>query len=240
MAVLFASDLHLDPAHPAPVEAFLRFLSGPARDAEALYLLGDLFEAYVGDDDHAPLLQRVAEAVRSLVETGIEVHFQHGNRDFLLGSAFAARCGMALLDEAVVHPISGVPTLLMHGDQLCTQDLAYQAFRRQARDPAWQRQVLSQPLAARRELAKKARTESRAHTTGASAEIMDVAREAVCTRVAQHGVRRLIHGHTHRPAIHRFATPDGLAERIVLPDWHLRAGWAVVDGDSITLVEQPL
>lgn len=240
MAVLFASDLHLDPAHPAPVEAFLRFLSGPAREAETLYLLGDLFEAFVGDDDDAPLLQQVAGAIHALADTGVNVQFQHGNRDFLLGPAFAARCGMTLLDEAVVRRVGGVPTLLMHGDQLCTRDLAYQAFRRQARDPAWQRQLLSQPLAARRELAMKARTESRAHTTDAPAEIMDVDGDAVRACLAQHGVQRVIHGHTHRPAIHRLVTDDGDAERIVLPDWYARAGWAVVDGDQVTLVERPL
>lgn len=241
MAVLLASDLHLDPAHPAPVEAFLRFLAGPARDAEALYLLGDLFEAWVGDDDDDPMVQRVAEALATLARSDVPIRFQHGNRDFLLGAGYAARCGMALLDEAEVRPIGGMPTLLMHGDQLCTRDLAYQSFRRQARDPAWQRQVLAQPLAARRALAAKARAESRAHTADTSAEIMDVDPDAVRAALAAHGVRRLIHGHTHRPAIHRFAaTTDGDAERIVLPDWHARAGWAVADGDAITLVEFPL
>ena len=240
MAVLLASDLHLDPAHPAPVEAFLRLLAGPARDAEALYLLGDLFEAWVGDDDDDPMVERVAEALATLARSGVPIHFQHGNRDFLLGADYAAHCGMALLDDAEVQPIGGVPTLLMHGDQLCTRDLAYQAFRRQARDPAWQRQVLAQPLAARRALAAKARAESRAHTADTAAEIMDVDPDAVRAALAAHGIRRLIHGHTHRPAIHRLATADGDAERIVLPDWHARAGWVVVDGDQITLVEQPL
>jgi UDP-2,3-diacylglucosamine hydrolase len=240
MTVLLASDLHLDPAQPARVEAFLRFLAGPARDAASLYLLGDLFEAWVGDDDDDPMVERVAEALATLTESGVSVHFQRGNRDFLLGAGYAARCGMTLLDEAEVRPIGGMPTLLMHGDQLCTRDLAYQAFRRQARDPAWQRQVLAQPLAARRALAVKARAESRAHTADTSAEIMDVDPDAVRDALAAHGVRRLIHGHTHRPAIHRFAIADGDAERIVLPDWHARAGWAVIDGPTVILVEQPL
>ncbi len=240
MAVLFASDLHLDPAHPAPVEAFLHFLAGPAREAEALYLLGDLFEAWIGDDDDDPMHGRVAEGLAALATAGIPVWFQHGNRDFLLGPDFATRCGMALLDEAEVRPIGGVPTLLMHGDQLCTRDLGYQAFRRQARDPDWQRQLLAQPLAARRALAAAARGESRAHTAAAATEIMDVEPETVRAALHVHGVRRLIHGHTHRPAIHRLAYGDADAERIVLPDWHARAGWAVADGDAITLVEQPL
>lgn len=240
MTVLLASDLHLDPAQPARVEAFLRFLAGPARDAASLYLLGDLFEAWVGDDDDDPMVERVAEALATLTESGVSVHFQHGNRDFLIGAGFAARCGMTLLDEAEVRLIGGVPTLLMHGDQLCTRDLAYQAFRRQARDPAWQRQVLAQPLAARRALAVTARAESRAHTAETSAEIMDVDPDAVRDALAAHRVRRLIHGHTHRPAIHRFAIVDGDAERIVLPDWHARAGWAVIDGATVRLVEQPL
>jgi UDP-2,3-diacylglucosamine hydrolase len=240
MAVLLASDLHLDPAHPAPVAAFLRFLAGPARDAEALYLLGDLFEAWVGDDDDAPVLDQVGGSIAALAASGVPVHFQHGNRDFLLGPGYAARCGMHLLAEAVVHDLAGVPTLLMHGDQLCTRDHAYQAFRRQARDPDWQSQLLSQPLAARRALAAKARAESRAHTAGTATEIMDVDGDAVRASLTTHGVRRLIHGHTHRPAIHRMAMGDDVAERIVLPDWYRRAGWAVVDGESISLVEQPL
>jgi UDP-2,3-diacylglucosamine hydrolase len=240
MAVLLASDLHLDPARPAPVEAFLRFLAGSAREAEALYLLGDLFEAFVGDDDDDPMPARVAEGLAALAGSGVPVWFQHGNRDFLLGPDYAARCGMRLIGEAEVLDLGGVPTLLMHGDALCTRDLAYQAFRRQARDPAWQRQLLAQPLAARRALAVAARAESRAHTAATAAEIMDVEPEAVRAALRAHGVRRLIHGHTHRPAIHRFALGDVDAERIVLPDWHARAGWAVVDGDAIMLVEQPL
>lgn len=240
MAILLASDLHLDPAHPAPVEAFLRFLAGPAREARALYLLGDLFEAWVGDDDDDPMVERVAGGLSALREAGVPIFLQHGNRDFLLGADYAARCGMDLLDEAEVRDLGGIPTLLMHGDQLCTRDLAYQAFRRQAREAEWQRQLLSQPLAARRALAAKARADSRAHTAGTAADIMDVDPDALRAALAAHGVRRLIHGHTHRPAIHRFATVDGDAERIVLPDWHARAGWAIVDGPTVTLVEQPL
>jgi UDP-2,3-diacylglucosamine hydrolase len=240
MAVLLASDLHLDPARPEPVEAFLRFLAGPAREAEALYLLGDLFEAWVGDDDDDPMPARVAAGLAALAQAGVTIWFQRGNRDFLIGPDFAARCGVRLLGEAEVHELGGVPTLLMHGDQLCTRDLSYQAFRRQARDPDWQRQLLAQPLAARRALAATARAESRAHTAAAAAEIMDVEPEAVRAALHAHGVRRLIHGHTHRPAIHRFALGDADAERIVLPDWHARAGWAVVDRDAITLVEQSL
>lgn len=239
MSVLFASDLHLDPARPAEIGAFLHFLAGPAREAGSLYLLGDLFEAWIGDDDDDPLVACVADGLSALARAGVPIFFQHGNRDFLLGAEFAARCGMRLLDEAVVVDVGGMPTLLMHGDQLCTRDHAYQAFRHQARDPEWQRQVLAQPLAARRALADKARADSRAHTAGAASDIMDVDPDAVRAALAAHGVRRLIHGHTHRPALHRFATPDGDAERIVLPDWHARAGWAVIDGARVTLVERP-
>lgn len=240
MAILLASDLHLDPAFPAPVEAFLRFLDGPAQDATALYLLGDLFEAWVGDDDDDRLVATVADALSRRAAAGLEIYFQHGNRDFLLGAAYAARCGMSLLDEAEVHDIGPVPTLLMHGDQLCTRDHAYQAFRRTARSPDWQQQFLSRPLAARRAFAAGARAESRGHTATSAAAIMDVDPDAVREALVDAGVRRLIHGHTHRPAIHHFATTDGWAERIVLPDWSHRAGWAVVDGPTVTLVEQPL
>lgn len=240
MAILLASDLHLDPAHPAPVEAFLRFLDGPAQDASALYLLGDLFEAWVGDDDDDPLVATVADALSRRAAAGLEICFQHGNRDFLLGAAYAARCSMSLLGEAEVHDIGPVPTLLMHGDQLCTRDHAYQAFRRTARSPDWQQQFLSRPLAARRAFAAGARAESREHTATTVASIMDVDPEAVREALLAAGVRRLIHGHTHRPAIHHIMTADGFAERIVLPDWSHRAGWAVVEGGSITLIETPL
>lgn len=219
MSALFVSDLHLDPERPAITALFERFLGHEARDAEALYILGDLFEAWIGDDD-AELPARVARALRTLADTGVPIYFIAGNRDFLLGDTYARRCGMQLLADGTIHAIAGKPTLLMHGDVLCTDDHAYLAFRTQVRDPAWQRRFLSQPLAQRRDFATRARVESRAHTGTASAMLMDVNAAAVAAAMRAAGVMRLIHGHTHRPAIHRFMLDGQPAERIVLGDWY--------------------
>lgn len=221
MSTLFISDLHLDPSRPQITDLFERYLaSDEVRHADALYILGDLVEAWIGDDDDAELPRRIAEATRAVRDAGIPVYFMAGNRDFLLGEAFAQRAGMTLLDDGTVHDIQGTPTLLMHGDVLCTDDLAYQAVRRQVRNPAWQSQILSMPLDARRAFAAKAREDSRAHTGSTLESIMDVNVDAVATALHDAGVTRLIHGHTHRPAIHRFEMGDRQAERIVLGDWY--------------------
>ncbi|MFA6231604.1 MAG: UDP-2,3-diacylglucosamine diphosphatase [Rhodanobacter sp.] len=221
MSTLFISDLHLDPSRPQITDLFERYLaSDEVRHADALYILGDLVEAWIGDDDDAELPRRIAEATRAVRDAGIPVYFMAGNRDFLLGEAFAQRAGMTLLDDGTVHDIQGTPTLLMHGDVLCTDDLAYQAVRRQVRNPAWQSQILSMPLDARRAFAAKAREDSRAHTGSTLESIMDVNVDAVATALHDAGVTRLIHGHTHRPAIHRFEMGGRQAERIVLGDWY--------------------
>lgn len=233
MATLLISDLHLDPSRPAMVEAFEHLLAGPARDADALYILGDLFEAWIGDDDDCELAGRVAVAIRRLADSGVPVAFQHGNRDFLLGPAYAARCGMRLLPEARVERIGGRDTLLMHGDSLCVDDLPYQAFRAQVRAPAWQAAFLGQPLAARRAFADAARAESARHTRGTAPVLMDVSQAAVAETLRRHGVDRMIHGHTHRPAIHAFAHDGGAAERIVLPDWYEQPAGLWVDPSGV-------
>src|SRR5688500_1670786 len=163
MTTLLIADLHLDESRPALIDTFLRFLARDARDAAALWILGDLFETWIGDDDDAPLTRTIADALSGLARTGVPIRFIHGNRDFLLGPAYAARCGMALLPESTVVELEGVPTLLMHGDTLCTADAEYQAFRRRSRDPAWQHDVLAQPLEARRALAARARGERARH-----------------------------------------------------------------------------
>lgn len=220
MPTLFISDLHLDASRPHLVDAFEELLATQAAKADALYILGDLFESYIGDDDDAALNARVACATRQLRDAGVPVFFMHGNRDFLLGEHYAARAGMTLLADPTVIDLGGEPTLLMHGDTLCTDDAAYLKFRALVRDPAWQRAFLAKPLAERRAFAAQARGESRKHTANAKPEIMDVNPSAVESTMGAHGVHRLIHGHTHRPATHRFDLDGTQAERIVLGDWY--------------------
>lgn len=239
-AALFISDLHLDDERPQITELFLTFLRGEARDAQALYILGDLFESWIGDDDDAPLAQTVQDALADLTRSGVNAYFMAGNRDFLVGDAFAARCGITLLQDPAVVELAGVPTLLMHGDTLCTDDVAYQKFRAQVRDPRWQQQFLSQPLAQRRAFAAQAREQSRLHTGATMAQIMDVTDTAVREALATHGAARLIHGHTHRPARHRVELADRVAERIVLGDWYEQGSVLRIDGNAIALETRAL
>jgi UDP-2,3-diacylglucosamine hydrolase len=221
MNTLFISDLHLDDSRPHITTLFEHYLaSAEVRNADALYILGDLVEAWVGDDDDAQLPQRIASATRAVRDAGVPVYFIAGNRDFLMGQAFAERAGFTLLEDGAVHDLYGTPTLLMHGDVLCTDDLAYQAFRRQVRTPEWKAQVLAMPLDARRALAAKARAESRAQNSIKHEDIMDVNAEAVAQAMRNAGVTHLIHGHTHRPAVHHFDLDGHTAERIVLGDWY--------------------
>jgi UDP-2,3-diacylglucosamine hydrolase len=228
MATLFVSDLHLDDVRPHIVEAFENLLATQTAKVQALYILGDLFESYIGDDDDAPLNARVARATRRLHDAGVPVYFMHGNRDFLLGRDYAERAGMTLLDDPAVVELSGERVLLMHGDTLCTDDAAYLQFRKLVRDPDWQRAFLAKPLAERRAFAAQARGESRKHTASAQPEIMDVNQAAVETAMRAHGVRRLIHGHTHRPATHLFELDGVKAERIVLGDWYEQSSVTVI------------
>lgn len=236
MTTLFISDLHLDNERPHITALFEAFLCGEARDARALYILGDLFESWVGDDDDGEIAQRVQQALAALVSAGVPVSFVHGNRDFLVNGAFAARTGVQLLGDPTLLMLAGEPTLLMHGDSLCLADVAYQKIRQQLRDPLWQAQFLAQPLAARRAFAAQARAESKAHTSTASMEIMDVTPAAVAEIMAAHGAKRLIHGHTHRPARHHVELPDGAGERIVLGDWYEQGSVLRVSDAQIDLV----
>jgi UDP-2,3-diacylglucosamine hydrolase len=236
MSTLFISDLHLDPSRPRITELFENYLaSNEVRHADALYILGDLVEAWLGDDDDAELPQRIAAATRAVRDAGVPVYFMVGNRDFLLGQAFAERAGMRLLDDGTVHEIQGCPTLLMHGDVLCTDDVAYQAVRRQVRNPEWQKQILSMPLEARRTFAAKAREDSKAHTGSTMESIMDVNGDAVAQAMRKAGVTRLIHGHTHRPAVHAFMLDGKAAERIVLGDWYEQGSVLRVGDDGAEL-----
>jgi UDP-2,3-diacylglucosamine hydrolase len=235
MADLFASDLHLDADRPAILRLFLDFLYGPAREAASLTLLGDLFEAWVGDDEDSELAETVCSALRDYSATGIPLRVMRGNRDFLLGPGFAARTGATLLPDPCVLLVQGQPTLLMHGDLLCSDDRVYQDFRRQVRDPAWQSRFLEQPLAARRAFAAQARSASRAHQQQSMESIMDVSPQSVVETLARFGVNRLIHGHTHRPAIHSLVVDNGLASRIVLGDWYEQGSVLRADPDGFVL-----
>ena len=220
MATWFISDLHLDPTRPAATALLLAFLERQAGQADACYILGDLFEAWIGDDDDTGLASHVTEALHRLTGSGVPVYFLHGNRDFLIGQRFAAASGVRLLQEHQVIDLYGESVLVLHGDSLCTDDLDYQTFRAKVRDPAWQAQLLALPLTQRRALAGQLRETSRQATQQKAADITDVNPAAVEQALREHAVRRMIHGHTHRPAVHDW-TFDGLpARRVVLGDWH--------------------
>lgn len=235
MATLFISDLHLDSARPDITALFLRFLRNEASGAEALYILGDLFEAWVGDDEPGEPATSVRAALRRVADGGTPVFVMRGNRDFLFGSRFAADSGIRLLPDPSVVTLYGEPTLLMHGDLLCTEDTAYQAFRAMVRNPAWQGAFLAKPLAERQEFAAKARAASQQHQQGAVESIMDVNAAAVEAVMARHGVTRLIHGHTHRPAIHSLTINGRRGQRIVLGDWYTQGSVLRVDADGFEL-----
>jgi len=220
MTTLFISDLHLDESRPQIVALFEQFLLGDARSAAALYILGDLFESWIGDDDDSPLASAVATALHELDAHGVPVFFMRGNRDFLVGDDYARRAAMTLLEDPQVIDLDGERVLIMHGDTLCTDDIEYQKFRALVRDARWQQRFLSMTLAERRAFAEQARGESRKHTAAAKPEIMDVNSAAVVEAMHKHGVRRLIHGHTHRPAMHRLGVDRQAAERYVLGDWY--------------------
>lgn len=228
-AIYFASDLHLTAVEDPIFDRFSAFCRRVAVDGQALYLLGDVFEAYLGDDDDDPLVAAVGVQLRALADAGIALSFTHGNRDFLLGQAFSARAGLRLLDTQAEIELGSRRALLLHGDTLCTDDVEYQSIRRQLRAPQWQAQFLAQPLAARRAFAAQARAQSSAHTASAAAEIMDVNAAAVAELFEQSGAEWIIHGHTHRPALHQL---DGSRRRIVLGDWPRAASWLRVAEDG--------
>ena len=242
MTTLFISDLHLDPSRPAITDLFLGFLRDEARQAEALYILGDLFEAWIGDDTPSVAADAVAAALRDVSDAGVPVYFIRGNRDFLVGNDYAARAGMRILPDPAVIELYGKPVLLQHGDLLCTDDTAYQAFRAQTRDPAFIAQFLSQPLEARIAFAQKARAASQARQSemkeGDRAQfetVTDVAADEVIATFQRYGVDTMIHGHTHRPAIHAVQAGEHGCTRIVLGDWYEQGSVLRVDADGYRL-----
>lgn len=224
LPTLFISDLHLTPERPGPISLFKRFLDEVATHAAALYILGDFFEAWVGDDELSlPFHAEIAECLRKLAGTGVPVYFIAGNRDFLAGEALAKATGWQPLTDPCLIDLHGVPTLLSHGDAYCTDDGAYQAFRRQVRDPQWQREFMSQPIDTRRGVARAIREKSEQAKADKKPDIMDVNPQAIQDAMAQ--AQRMIHGHTHRPARHGLRVDGRDCERWVLPDWYETGGY---------------
>ncbi len=232
VSALLVSDLHLSPSRPDTTAAFLGLLAGPARSAGEFYILGDLFDYWTGDealDD--PAVRPVVEALAALARGGTQVSFMHGNRDFLVGQRFADATGARLLPDPVLVDLDGVPTLLLHGDTLCTEDEGYNRFRAVVRDPAWQQAFLARPLDERLAEARRLRAISEHEKQTKPSEIMDVTPSEVFRVLRARGYARMVHGHTHRPGVHRHPVDGRWCERRVLPDWHGRAtGLVARDG----------
>ncbi len=225
----FIADLHLHPSRPAIIQLFIQFLEQIDRDTEALYILGDLFEAWIGDDDDAPCWVPVIDAIAAVSQRGIPVYLMHGNRDFLMGDTLASRCKATLLPEGHTLELYGKKTVLLHGDSLCTDDHAYQAFRQEVRDPVWQKAFLGKSLDERKTIARQLRETSQQANQEKADDIMDVNQAAVENCLREHGTLQMIHGHTHRPAIHRINLGGKSALRMVVGDWYEQGSCLVVD-----------
>lgn len=231
----FVADLHLTDERPVATGRFFRFLQEDVAGADALYILGDLFEAWIGDDDEEQVGQDAARHLKALVDAGTPVFFMHGNRDFMLARHYAARCGMVLLPDPTRIELYGTPTLLMHGDTLCVDDTAYQTFRRRVRHPLTRSVLSLLPRSLRRRLARGARVRSESAKTGKAAEIMDVNAEETVRVMREHDICRLIHGHTHRPGQHAAMVEGRVCERWVVTDWYGRWGYVVCDAAGCRL-----
>ncbi|MDQ2068934.1 UDP-2,3-diacylglucosamine diphosphatase [Natronospira bacteriovora] len=240
MSTLFISDLHLHTTRPEITRLFLDFLQGEAREAEALYILGDLFEAWIGDDAASEHDQAVIAGMKALTDSGVPGYFMRGNRDFLIGERFARETGFSILPDPTTVTLYGEPVLLMHGDSLCIDDHDYMAFQQVVRSEAWQQDFLSKPIEDRIAFARKAREESAARGKEKSMEIMDVNKQEVKKSMAAAGVRRFIHGHTHRPAIHDIEVNGEPAQRIVLGDWYEQGSVLRVNAGGYDLRSIPL
>ncbi|MEW6981751.1 UDP-2,3-diacylglucosamine diphosphatase [Colwelliaceae bacterium 6471] len=235
----FIADLHLAQNRPDITACFLSFLKNQAPQAEKLYILGDLFESWIGDDDDCPFVTDVAAALLALKKTGTEILFIHGNRDFLLGRKFADKSGMILLPEVSLIDLYGKPVVILHGDTLCTRDIAYQAFRKKSRSWWWQTMVKSLPLFIRRKIAANYRQRSAAATAMKAQDIMDVTPQEVVNCMERYHCNLMIHGHTHRPDIHELDVNNHEAKRIVLGDWYEQGAWLKVTKDKTELLYQP-
>jgi len=225
---LFISDLHLAPSRPATVECFLGFLGQRAQQGRALYILGDLFDVWVGDDDDHPPYPEIRAALRRLTESGTDCYLMHGNRDFLIGRSFARDTGCRLLPDPTAVELAGVPTLLMHGDLLCTDDVPYQKFRRCVRNPIVKHLFLWMPLTKRRAIAADYRRKSSMAMAEKTPAIMDVNQRTVEEYMRRFSAQRLIHGHIHRPADHPFALDGNPVTRLLLAEWQADRGEVLV------------
>jgi UDP-2,3-diacylglucosamine hydrolase len=235
MTTLFISDLHLEAAQPDIAAQFLEFLKVEAVAADALYILGDLFEYWVGDDDPNAHYATIKEALRTLVEHQVPVYFMHGNRDFMISDDFASETGVTLLPDPYLLDIHGTRVLLCHGDAMCTDDVKYQEIRQMTRNPEWHAMMMQKSLAERQAFAAQARAASMAHGDSINAEISDVNEAAVLQNFRTHGVTTMLHGHTHRPAVHKLEVDGKAARRIVLGDWFTQGSVVRWDKDGPVL-----
>ncbi|MBY4675091.1 UDP-2,3-diacylglucosamine diphosphatase [Marinobacterium arenosum] len=241
MRQIFISDLHLQHERPDLSRAFLHFLNVTARQADQLYLLGDIFEAWIGDDSPFPGTEPILEALSALNGQGVELFFQHGNRDFLVGDSFARQTGCTLLPESLcITTADDRRLLLMHGDQLCTDDAEYQQFRQMVRDPQWQRMFLAKPVEERLAIARQIRDTSKARGREKASYITDVNAEAVEQALRDANSELLLHGHTHRPAIHQMEVDGQQGTRIVLGDWDKKGWYLDWTADGYRLIDFPI
>lgn len=241
MTTLFISDLHLEEERPEITRAFFEFLDNKAQDIDALYILGDFFEAWIGDDENTPLQAKVKSKLREISDSGTQIFLMHGNRDFLIGQQFCEETGATLLEDPATVSLYGKDVLLMHGDSLCTKDIEYMKFRKNMRDSEWQTLFLKRSLPERQIVAQQLRAISQAKNKGKTLEIMDVTPSEVESSLMQHNVDTLIHGHTHRPAIHEIEANGKAAKRIVLGDWEKNVWYLKADATGeIELQSYPL
>lgn len=240
MSVLFVADMHLSADRPDLINAFTLFVNNQAADCTALYLLGDIFEAWIGDDYIEPSMQPVIDSLRQLSSSGCKIYLQQGNRDFLLGEHFANDIGASLLAEAVVVTLPNAKALIMHGDQLCTDDVDYQAFRSMVRSTQWQQQFLSKPVSERLQIAQQLRSASREQSSLKSAQITDVNQAAVVKAMDDAKIKLLIHGHTHRPKCHSVTLANTEGTRMVLGDWDTTLWYIKCTASGCELINQPI
>lgn len=243
MTAWFISDLHLEPKYESITSGFMGFLQKP-QAGDQLYILGDFFNVWIGDDYTNPYIDQIKQALKTKSDEGVEIFFMHGNRDFLIGETFCQQAGCTLLNDPTVVELFGTQYLLMHGDSLCTTDVEYMKVRVMLRDPRWSEQLLKQSIETRLQLAQSARTQSqnkhaerKAAATMEEEAIVDVTLEEVNNELKKHGVTHMIHGHTHRPARHSIDLDGTPAERIVLGDWY-KSGWLLKIDESGTELEE--
>lgn len=236
MATYFISDLHLSEAAPSVFAAFCQFMETTAKGADAVYILGDFFNAWIGDDDCSGASQIVKAKIKHFTDSGLPIFFMVGNRDFLVGEQFAAETGVNLIQDPTIIDLDGENVLLMHGDSLCIDDTEYMQFRAQVRNPDWQKQAMSMPIEQRRAVAAQMREQSKSMNSNKAEDIMDVNENAVLNKLVEKDVFVLIHGHTHRPAVHEVQLPGKTAKRFVLGDWGQQGWYIKAENGQIDLI----